>query len=237
MRNTLIELIKNYSGSRSQLARRAGVSASTVSRIVSGTLDPTLTVASSLLAAMGLQFPTHLMPLCDVAALHAGRRQLEGDPVESPWEQTLQRWASGGEELLAMEAGRAAPTRLRPEVVVVRTNWNVLRVLGAVAASGQEWAVSGWPAAMEPTAGMKGLPFPLYVAGGYGSLGLALPDQGQGDVEIHVLPFDSVSESGRYQEDGIWWAAPEQVLLDLFGQPGGENLARDYGALLRKDCR
>lgn len=55
------------------------MSASTITPIEQGDVDPTLGMATRTLAAAGLQIPARPEQLCDPEALHAARAILDGN--------------------------------------------------------------------------------------------------------------------------------------------------------------
>ena len=234
MNAALSAIINESDLSKSAIAKRAGVSPSTVTRIASGQLDPTFSTAESILRALGHQLPEQFPKLCDVAAVHAARRVIRGEDVEGLWEESLQRWASSISEFM-LEAGRAAPLALRNEAVMIRTSWSILRIYGAVAATGRGWVASGWPAgSMLGLAEAPREPLVVYVDGGSESLGLALPEDPLGTNVVRVLPFDGLSELDAWRAEGIVWADPHQVCLDLFADAATEHLGHQLIENLEK---
>ncbi|MGO1184362.1 MAG: helix-turn-helix domain-containing protein [Micrococcaceae bacterium] len=231
----LTHLINESSLSKSAIARRAGLSASTVSRIAAGALDPTMGTATNLLHALGHQFPAEMPTLCDSEAPRTARRLMMGERVEGHWAETLERWSDTVIDLVR-EAGRAAPLARRSETVTIRTSWTPLRIYGAVQATGAPWVASGWPAGVAYGGGdaTEG-PLVLYVEGGASALGLALPHDPGGTREIYVLPFDGVSERDAQSSDGIVWADPYQVCLDLCADHRTEHLGVELVGSLEDD--
>jgi transcriptional regulator with XRE-family HTH domain len=234
MQNVVQEAIQESRFTRRELARRAGVSASTITRIEKGDVDPTLGMAHRILAAAGLQLPARSEPLCDVRALHAARTVLdEGTaypPADESMVETLMRWASPDDiprpRSLAREAGSAAPPLLRPGVIQIYSDWNFLRICSAASATRRGWAVSGAPAAARIGAPELPGPIVLYVEEPE-RVSSILSRPGSAPVEIVLLPFDGISESGAWNDEGIVWADPIQIILDCYGMPGTHGLAED----------
>ncbi len=228
MQNIAQVAIRGSKYNRRELARRAGVSPSTVTRIEKGDLDPTLGMAERILAAAGLQIPTP-EPLCDASALSAARAILGGtDPADPAMAETLTRWASPDGEphprQLAMEAAVAAPPRLRPRAVTTTSDWGFLRIASAAAATRKGWAASGAPAAARIGASEQEGPVVLYVEEPNRLAGM-ISRPGASAVDVIVLPFDGIGEKDAWNDDGVVWADPLQVILDCYGMPETASLA------------
>jgi transcriptional regulator with XRE-family HTH domain len=237
MRKALVDLLTSSPLSMSAVARRAGLSPSTVTRISNGSLDPTTSTLKALAEALGYRLPRELPVLCNIEAVHTARAMLSGEMPDSPWRESLERWAGadGRPQDLAREAGRAAPLHLRLEVTTIRTNWNILRIAGAVELAAGGWALSGWPAAAAfgaPEASEH--PVLVYAKGGAAALGFALPDDPYGSTVVRILPFDGFSEKGAQTASGIVWADPLQVCLDLYADPATEYLGDALLDILEK---
>ncbi len=220
----IVRLINESGLSKSAIARRAGVSTSTVTRIVAGELDPTIGTATRLINALGYQFPSQMPRLCDTRAVHAARSLIMEEQAEGYWVETLDRWACTISDLV-LTAGQAAPILQRPETVSIRTSWSPLRIFGAVSAAGTRYVASGWAAAVAygvPDATQN--PLVIYVDGGAAALGLALTNDPNGGREVCILPFDGVSEQGAQVSDGVSWADSYQVVLDLCADHRTEEL-------------
>lgn len=222
--------------SRTELARRAGLSASTITRIGKGETDPTLGTAERILAAAGLQFTPALQPLCDTELLWSARAIL--DESETPASRegsaaTVMRWASPDgtprPRSLAREAGAAAPPARRPGMVEVTTGWNFLRMCSTVAATREPWAVSGAPAAHRIGAGAAAGPVIFYVPNPLRAASLFTPGPAR-TQQIFLLPFDGHSEEGLWSSEGIVWADPLQVIMDCYGMPETESMAEELTA-------
>lgn len=230
MQHIVRDAIQGSAFSRRELARRAGVSGSTVTRIEKGEVDPTYGMAARILAATGLQMPARAEPLCDMKVIAAARRILGGDTEipESGMEETLIRWASPDGQphprQLAREAAVAAPPRRREGVVTTTSDWGFLRICSAAAATRKGWAASGAPAAARIGAPEQAGPVILY-AEDPARVASIVGRPGASAVEVIVLPFDGASESGAWSEDGLVWADPLQVILDCYGMPETADLA------------
>lgn len=224
MLSELSRLIDASALSKSAIARRAGLSPSTITRMASGQLDPSLGTAQAVLNALGFQLPDSFPPLCDSEAARTARRLILGEATSSPWVEILERWAGNLPDLV-LEAGRASPISQRPETVTIKTSWSPLRIYGAVAATGSHWVASGWSAgAMHGTSEEPEHPLVIYVDGGANAVGLGLPHDAHGNRTVQILPFDGVSEQGAQNAEGIIWADPYQVSIDLCANMETEHL-------------
>lgn len=230
MQNLVQAAIIGSRYNRRELARRAGVSPSTVTRIEKGDIDPTLGMATRILAAAGLQLPAHPEPLSDITALKAARRILDEDGgIGAPeMEETLIRWASPDGKphprQLAREAAAAAPPLLRPGVLTATSDWGFLRICSAAAATRKGWAVSGAPAAGRIGAPAQDGPLILYVEEP-SRVASIIGHPGSSAVDVILLPFDGGSESGAWNDEGVVWADPLQIILDCYGMPETASLA------------
>ncbi|MEV7606891.1 helix-turn-helix domain-containing protein [Paenarthrobacter sp. NPDC089322] len=238
MQALLRAAIRDSTFSRTELARRAGVSSSTITRIEKGDVDPTLGMAARILAAAGLQFTPRLEPLSDPQALRSARAILDSTftPKADPESlATLKRWASKDgsprPRSLAKEAGLAAPPGSRPGALTSTTDWNFLRLCSAVAATRKGWAVSGSPAATRIGAQEIAGPVILYVEEPE-RIRSIISRSGVTGQEVILLPLDETSEAGVWKDEGIVWADPIQVILDCYGMPEtrqqAEELTQDW---------
>ncbi len=228
--------IRESKYSRTEVARRAGVSVSTITRIEKGSIDPTLTMASRVLAALNLQMPSPAEPLCMPELITAARSILGGQKNQPAPEaaELLMRWVKPDgnphPRELAREAGAGANPRLRPGVMRITSNWSFLRVCSAVSATRNRWAASGAPAAVRIGADSTGGPVIIY-SENPGQAAASITSARSG-AEVIVLPMNSTTESGIWHEEGIVWVDPIQVILDCFGMPEtmrqAEQLTRDW---------
>jgi len=136
----------------SEFARRAGVNRSTLHRIASGAVEPSLATLRELAIAHGLDVSVTLTPLSDPDAAIAARHLLD-DSVESEptspgvrdWMARLQRLVpelSDPVEIVSV-AGRASSLLQRRDAVFLRGESSGLRLASAGTASDAPWAVSG----------------------------------------------------------------------------------------------
>lgn len=229
-----------------QVAALAGVSPSTVTRVESGKMNPTYDVVLKLLDAVGLD--ERFDPISDPLAVATARWVL-GSGEEPPGvDYWINRWILTGTlkldkigdvtvpdlQTFAFRAGRAAPLSWRPKLVRLRQDRSWDDVAQGLEQAGLAWAGTGDRAAnrLAPSA-TEGYPF-FYVddvKGAINALGLAHKTPDEWGEPITLLPFDGFSEAGRWRdEDGTWYAAPWQVVLDCYG--GVDRMPEQADAIL-----
>ncbi|MFE4195867.1 helix-turn-helix domain-containing protein [Paenarthrobacter sp. NPDC056912] len=238
MQKVVQSAIRGSMFGRAELARRAGVSASTITRIEKGTVDPTLGMATRILAATGLQFIPRLEPLCIPDAIGAARAVLDDTftpGANAAMFSALKRWASrdGSPQprSLAREAGIAAPPTRRPGALLATSEWSFLRICSAVAATRKRWAVSGAPAAARIGAHESTGPIILYVEEPERIRHIINKPQ-PGARDVILLPLDETSQAGAWNDENVVWADPLQIILDCYGIPDtreqADELTRDW---------
>ncbi|MEU0266541.1 helix-turn-helix transcriptional regulator [Nocardioides sp. NPDC006303] len=216
-----------------QVAALAGVSPSTVTRVESGKMNPTYDVVLKLLDAVGLD--ERFDPISDPLAVATARWVLgfgEEPPGVDYW---INRWILTGTlkldkigdvtvpdlQTFAFRAGRAAALAWRPNVVRVRQDrtWNDMA--DGMNRAGIEWAGTGDRAANRLVySASEGQPT-FYVSDideAITTLGLVFKGEREWGYPITLLPFDGFGEADRWRDDdGCWYAAPWQVILDCYG--------------------
>ena len=216
-----------------QVAALAGVSPSTVTRVESGKMNPTYDVVLKLLDAVGLD--ERFDPVSDPMAVAAARWVLgfgEEPPGVDYW---INRWILTGTlkldqtgdvtvpdlQTFVFRAGRGAPLAWRPDLVLLRQDRSWEDVSEGLQSAGLKWAATGDRAAnrLVPSA-TEAYPF-FYVEdvkSAIDALGLVYKAPMEWGEPITLMPFDGFSEAGRWQDDdGAWYAAPWQVVLDCYG--------------------
>ena len=232
-----IEKSRSQAGlTKAELARLAGVSASTVGRVEAGKMIPTVEMFDKLLAAAGARQPVTVEQLSDPAAISAVRALL--DPATdlaknvrvSTWLDRfrLLGWAAGDEPTIAARelAERAAQfARLvrRPGIrFFARDERRWVEYADALNRSGVKWAATGVQAANR--LGVTGdTVWPVFYVSELESASdyLQLNEFRAPGLQVSLIPFDGMSEVGSYEDDlGLWWAAPLQVLMDCYSGNG-----------------
>lgn len=135
--------------SASEAARRAGINRSTLHRIATGAVAPSLDTLRELAIVHGLDLQLTLTPLSDLDAAAAARMLFDpafGDVASS---EGAQQWVGRLERLgddpltILQTAGRAASLLHSARVTLMRGDASALRLASAGDASGGAWAVSG----------------------------------------------------------------------------------------------
>jgi transcriptional regulator with XRE-family HTH domain len=221
--------------SRPQLAAMAGVASSTIGRIESGEMDPSLGMLGRILCAAGFRLPD-AEQVSDPAAVAAARGILEDDrallsyPGASAW---LQRWRAAGfltgegkardPAVLAFRAGMAARLVARPGIRSYARIGSWLEIARRIDAAGPGWAATGGAAANR-LLGSADAYWPVFYVDDPSSTAAAagfVPSSGGGKPVLSLIPFDGVADVGvEIGADGLRWAAPIQVVIDSFGGTG-----------------
>lgn len=209
-----------------ELARLAGVAPSTVSRIESGEVDPTIGMLNRLLAATGSK--TELVKSSsDPLALAAVRSILEGreEPKVAGWIDRFTRlgWIdTAGQPMsprsLCERAARFADLLRRPGARVYRNDFSPDDLAAALAKAGIA-AVATCGMAMDAlgitdTSGWNVF-YVKEIDRAESTLGLQIYGRLEG-APLVLLPYDGLSEIGAIR--GL--ASPLQVMLDCYSGPG-----------------
>jgi len=218
--------------SAGQLARLAGVSTSTITRLEAGEVSPSFDLACTLLEILGQVIEAG--PSASVDAIVAARLVLDpvmpveqGDKVRE-WVGRLGRVAPRRGEspraAVLRTAALAARLDKRPGAVdcVPDTPWEV--VAERLGAAGVEWALTGSIAAnwiVESAGSIWPVFYVADVDAAVAAGRLSRLPAGVFGPRITLVPFDGVSENGRWEiEPGCWVAATDQVVLDCFAGIG-----------------
>ncbi|MFT4188089.1 MAG: helix-turn-helix transcriptional regulator [Aeromicrobium sp.] len=132
-----------------EVARRANVSASTVSRILNGQVSPSLDTVEELFAACQQQLTVTAQAPSDPSAALAARWLLdgeyEGDDVEAleAWAERLVRWSDDDPVAMVELAAEHSGVMRRPDSIYLRGHVTMGRLASAGSSSEQRWAISG----------------------------------------------------------------------------------------------
>jgi len=209
-----------------EVARRAGVSRTTIMRIQNGTVSPSVSTLTELAIACGRHLEVTTRPLSDPNAAQAARYLLESGFV--PDDQTAaEAWASRLERMrlsnpvdIVQAAGCASAPGLRPETRLFAGQHAVLAASSAGEASGQRWAISG-----APVLGSAGGTAVLHCENAQRCAGLlqdSMRERAAGQsADLVVVPAGAGTFYDSWEQDHVRLAAPIQGLLDCVGL-GGE---------------
>lgn len=215
------------------VARRAGVSASTLHRVLNNQVDPSAGTLWEIAIACGVQIDLRTRVLSDPQAAAAARAMLEGgyepdsDTLVASWRTRLLRMAGGDDpvEIVKAAAGASKPLH-RKGAVFFRGRVTLARVASAGDAAKGKWAVSG----------AAGLYLPPSNAAVPSVTILWCEDSRTathllGDTDLRQTRYPeraalAVIEAGpelfadSFAEGIVRYAAPIQIMLDCLSQSG-----------------
>lgn len=215
------------------VARRAGVSGSTVHRILNDAVDPSIGTLREIALACGIDIDLAARPLSDPRAAAAARAMLEDgygpptDPEVATWRERLIRTAGSSSPVEIIKAAAAASSPLsRIGAVLLSGDVALARVASAGDASKGRWAVSG-------AAGLY-LPPPSSAVPAVTVLWcedvrtvthlLAEADLRQTHrrdrAVLGVVASEPELFTGSFAEGIVRYAAPIQIIIDCLAQGG-----------------
>jgi transcriptional regulator with XRE-family HTH domain len=229
--NTLMTARTMSGLSRRQVALLADVSPSTVSRIESGAMSPTVDMLDRLLDAAGYEMSQTLAPKSDPVAIAAARSVLDPDcglgatPGVGEW---LRRWETIGlvtadgkaknRGELCYRAGRSSKLTRRPGVCSFARDRTWVELGGQLNAAGIRWATTGGIAAnrLRPSGDAV---WPIFYVESPESASKAIelaPPDGR-SWPITLVPSAGYGDNGvEVDDDGMRWADPLQVVIDCY---------------------
>lgn len=214
-------------------ARRAGVSASTLHRVLNGIVDPSVGTLREIGLACGVEMALTARPLSDPRASAAARAMLEAgyepstDREIAAWQERLVRMAgSDGPVDIVKAAAAASSPLLRRGAVLLSGELPLARVASAGDAAKRRWAISG-------AAGLY-LPPPSAVAPAVTILwceDIRTVIQLLAETELRqthrpdraalaVIAGEPELFTGSFTDGIVRYAAPIQIILDCLSQPG-----------------
>lgn len=234
--SSLVAMTRGLSGlTRTQVAKMAGTSTSTVSRIERAELDPTWSTMTKILTSLGFVPGGTLESVGDAAAVTAFRRIADRSfvaPYSPQADDWVNRWTRAG----FVSEGRVVPERFADAALLAGNASQVTARSGAqtfaytrpwqdivadFSASGEGYAVSGIESAAGGTA-EYGSAWPvIYVESPDRAAEAAgLRPAADGERRVTLLRFDETARQGLWSRSGISWADPVQALVDAYATPG-----------------
>lgn len=216
--------------SASAVARRAGVSGSTLHRVLNNQVDPSIGTLREIAVACGVGLTLDTGPLADAAAAAAARVILEDGyspslPGVDLWVERLGRQAGDDPVQIVEAAGRASSPLLRSGSQLLAGPVDVGRVASAGQASGGRWALSGLAGFRLPGLWER-IPAPTILwcddvrrAGQLLAEALLRTTRPQ-RTSLAIVEADSALFTNSFEKDRVRYVAPIQILLDGFAIGG-----------------
>lgn len=233
----IAECIERSGLNARQVAARAGVSASTVHRILNGQVSPSVSTLHDITTAAGLELTMSAAPLASPAAAAAARAILdEHYPADVAadidlWAGRLDGWTDGDPVQIVEEAARASGVLHRPGAVRLGGEATVGRLASAADSSGQRWALSG-AAGLDLPSFDEAVPRisvlwcedpsalrPLLTSGNL------RPASAPHRATVVVVAAEPDLFLGAFEHDRVIYAAPIQIAIDAISV-GGEAADR-----------
>lgn len=214
-------------------ARRAGVSPSTVHRILNGYVDPSVGTLREVGIACGIDVSLATRPLSVPQAAAAARAILEGASEPPPgsgisaWRERLLRLADSGNPVEIAKAGAAASSPLlRPGAVLFSGPITLGRVASAGDASKGRWAISGAAGLYLPPASSPVPPVTILWCETVRTVVHLLADTDLRETHrrdraaLAVIAAEDQLFEGSFADGIVRYAAPVQIVLDCLTQTG-----------------
>jgi transcriptional regulator with XRE-family HTH domain len=220
--------------SAAQVARRAGVSGSTIHRIRNGQTDPSLGTLREIAIACGLDLHLAAATLSDPLAAQAARVLLEKGypdgvrPATEAWIRRLKRQAEAPLEIVTAAAVAANPFTRAGSIHFSGTATTAM-LASAGSAAGGRWAVSGSPA-LEIPGRQKQFHGHALLWTERADLVAALLENTLRPVPHPTIATVTVVQpepelfTGTFEVESISFVAPIQIVLDCIAL-GGEDAA------------
>ncbi len=213
------------------VARRAGVSPSTLHRVLNDRVDPSVGTLAEIALACGFALDLATAPLSDRHAAAAARAMLE-DGYKPPddgnvamWQQRLVRWAGADDPVRIVQAAAHASSPLRREQVLLFSGEETLARLASAgdAASGR-WALSG-AAGLDPGSSVAVAVTILWCddplrASRMLTNSTLRTTRHVSRASVAVLGGEPELFHDSFSVGGVRFAAPIQIILDCIAQGG-----------------
>lgn len=215
------------------VARRAGVSGSTVHRILNDAVDPSVGTLREIALACGIDIDVASRPLSDPRAAAAARTMLEDgyrpptDPEVAVWRERLIRMAGSRSPVEIIRAAAAASSPLsRMGAVLLSGDVALARVASAGDASKGRWAVSGAaglylppPSSAVPAATVLWCEDVRIVTHLLADADLRQTHRRDRAV-LAIVACEPELFAGSFAEGIVRYAAPVQIIIDCLTQSG-----------------
>jgi transcriptional regulator with XRE-family HTH domain len=227
------EMLASSGLTASGVARRAGVSGSTLHRIVNDQVDPSFGTLREVAIACGLHLSLATSPLSDRLAASAARSMLEEDyePPDGPevgdWRKRLLRLAGGGDPVeIVKVAARASSPLQRFGNVLYSGQVSLARLASAGDASGKRWAVSGAAGLYLPADGDVAPAVTILWCEDVRAVDHLLVGSGLRPIRradratVAVAAAEPELFAGSFTHGMVRYVAPIQIILDCTSQAG-----------------
>ena len=212
-------------------ARRAGVSPSTLHRVLHDRVDPSVGTLSEIALACGFSLDLAIAPLSDRFAAAAARTMLEDgyrppeDAEVAAWQRRLVRWAGEDDPIGIVQAAAHASSPLRREQVVLFSGKETLaRLASAGDAAHGLWALSGAAGLDQRSSVAAPLTIiwcddPVRVSHMLTNSALTTARHAS-RASVAVVGAEPELFYDSFVVGGVRFAAPIQILLDCIAQGG-----------------
>lgn len=217
----------------SSIARRAGVSPSTLHRIINDKVDPSVGTLREIAIACGNQLHLTTDQLSEPMAAAAARSLFEegyvppADLEVTHWQDRLLRLAGSDDPIdLVTAAAKASSPSHRRRAVAFSGTETMLRLASAGDASRKRWAISG-PAGLAlpddgeaaPVTTILWCEDPLRVSHMLTDSKLKVT-QRRDRATVIVIDAEPELFFGSFQHGSLQYAAPIQIVIDCIAQGG-----------------
>lgn len=216
-----------------EAARRAGVSVSTVHRILTGAVDPSVGTLREIALACGIDFDLTGRVVSDPLAAAAARGMLERgyQPLERPgigqWRERLLRIAGASDPVAIVTAAAQAAAPLRRQgVLLYAGHATIARIASAGDASKARWAVSGAAGLYLPPADSALPPVTVLWCEDMHPMAHLLTDTDLQRIHrpagavLAVVAGEPELFANSFTQGIVQYAAPAQIIMDCLSQGG-----------------